>query len=96
MAQATGSPCVSETFSMGQSIIGTQMDFICGGLVVEPTKQTAGPDCKVLVWFSSALASMPGHLNDYDFAAIAQEIYADETRRQDRSLDEILAGVRPH
>ncbi|KAJ7328809.1 hypothetical protein DFH08DRAFT_709377 [Mycena albidolilacea] len=69
------------------------MDFICGGLVVEPTKQIAGPDCKVLVWFSSALASMPGHFNDYDFAAIAQEIYSDETRRQDRSLDEILAGV---
>ncbi|KAF8208975.1 hypothetical protein K438DRAFT_1960692 [Mycena galopus ATCC 62051] len=69
------------------------MDFICGGAVIQPTKQIVGPDCKVLVWFSSALASMPGHLTDYDFAAIAQEIYADEGKRQGRSMDDILTQV---
>ncbi|KAJ7751888.1 hypothetical protein DFH07DRAFT_921892 [Mycena maculata] len=69
------------------------MDFFGGGLVLEPTKQLVGPDCKILVWFSSALVSMPGHLNHYDYAAIGQEIYADESKRQGRSMDEILTGV---
>ncbi|KAJ7447918.1 hypothetical protein B0H11DRAFT_2082010 [Mycena galericulata] len=69
------------------------LDFACGGLAVEPTKQIFGPDCKILVWFSTALVSMPGHLNDYDFAAIAEDIYADPERHQDRSLEEILEAV---
>ncbi|KAJ6571464.1 hypothetical protein B0H19DRAFT_1130031 [Mycena capillaripes] len=69
------------------------MDFFSGGFVMEPTRQILGPECKILVWFSSALVSMPGQLNDYDYSAIAQEIYADETRRQDRSMDDILNAV---
>ncbi|KAJ7724603.1 hypothetical protein DFH07DRAFT_262953 [Mycena maculata] len=52
-----------------------------------------GPDCKILLWWSSALVSMPGHLNDYDFTAIAQEIHSDESRRQGRSMDDILTEV---
>ncbi|KAJ7433431.1 hypothetical protein B0H11DRAFT_760755 [Mycena galericulata] len=69
------------------------MDFACGGLVIEPTKQIVSPDCKVLLWFSSALVSMPGHFNDYDFAAIARDIYEDPAKRQGRSMDEILEAV---
>jgi hypothetical protein len=62
--------------------------------VIEPTKQVVGPDCKILIWWSCALVSMPGHLNDYDFVAIAQEIYADEARREGRSMDDIMDAVR--
>ncbi|KAJ7464585.1 hypothetical protein FB451DRAFT_1490106 [Mycena latifolia] len=69
------------------------MDFFGGGHVIEHTKQIMGPDCKILIWFSSGLASMPAILNEYDFAAIGQEIYSDEERRQARSLDEILDQI---
>ncbi|KAJ7436042.1 hypothetical protein FB451DRAFT_1108995 [Mycena latifolia] len=69
------------------------MDFFGGGFVIEPTKQIMGSDCKVLLWFSSSLASMPAHLTDYDFTAITQEIYADDARRQGRSMDDILDQV---
>ncbi|KAJ7262401.1 hypothetical protein C8J57DRAFT_1334886 [Mycena rebaudengoi] len=68
-------------------------DFAFGGLVVEATKKIMGPDCKTLLWWSSLLVSMPAHLNDHDFVAIAEEIYADETRRAGRSLDTILDQV---
>ncbi|KAJ6569791.1 hypothetical protein DFH09DRAFT_1033577 [Mycena vulgaris] len=69
------------------------LDFFAGGLVIAPTKQLMGPECKTLVWWCCALVSMPAHLTDYDFAAIAQEIYADDTRRQGRSMEEILEKV---
>ncbi|KAJ7480732.1 hypothetical protein FB451DRAFT_1394803 [Mycena latifolia] len=69
------------------------LDFACGGFVIETTKQIIDPECKTLVWFSAGLVSMPAHFTDYDFAAIAQEIYSDNARRQGRSLDEILEQV---
>ncbi|KAJ7436023.1 hypothetical protein FB451DRAFT_1344681 [Mycena latifolia] len=69
------------------------MDYIAGGYVFEPTKQIVGPACKTLLWWSSSLASMPAHLTDYDFAAIAQKIYTDEARRNGRSLEAILDAV---
>ncbi|KAF7350270.1 hypothetical protein MVEN_01331000 [Mycena venus] len=69
------------------------MDFFSGGLVVEPTKKIVGPDCKILVWYSSSLVSMPGQLNEYDYAAIAQEVFADAEKRQDRSMDEIMNAI---
>ncbi|KAJ7435689.1 hypothetical protein FB451DRAFT_1379294 [Mycena latifolia] len=69
------------------------MNYIAGGYVFEPTKQIVGPACKTLLWWSSSLASMPTHLTDYDFAAIAQEIYTDEARRNARSLEAILDAV---
>ncbi|KAJ7092893.1 hypothetical protein B0H15DRAFT_776933, partial [Mycena belliarum] len=55
--------------------------------------QTIAPDCKTLVWWSSALASMPCHLTDYDYVAIAHDIYADEVRRDGRSEEEIMTAV---
>ncbi|KAJ7677018.1 hypothetical protein DFH06DRAFT_1169531 [Mycena polygramma] len=69
------------------------LDFICGGFVVEPTKKILGPECKTLVWWSSAVVSLPSHFTDHDFFAICDEIYADEWRRQGRSKDEILQQV---
>ncbi|KAJ6575668.1 hypothetical protein DFH09DRAFT_1150832 [Mycena vulgaris] len=69
------------------------MDFFGGGFVIEPTKQIVGPSCKILAWFSSALVSMPAHLTEYDYAAIAREIHSDEARREGRSMDEILEAV---
>ncbi|KAJ7436043.1 hypothetical protein FB451DRAFT_1308094 [Mycena latifolia] len=69
------------------------LDFVAGGYVIEPTKQIAGPACKTLLWWSASLASMPAHLTDYDFAAIAQGIYEDEGRRKGRSLEAILDAV---
>ncbi|KAJ7024035.1 hypothetical protein C8F04DRAFT_1132549, partial [Mycena alexandri] len=69
------------------------VDFFAGGPVFEPTKQILGPDCKILVWFSASLASMPSHLTDYDFGAIVEEIYADESRRENRSKEVILQQV---
>ncbi|KAF7343212.1 hypothetical protein MVEN_01752500 [Mycena venus] len=68
-------------------------DFLCGGFVVEPTKHIIGPDCKTLVWWSSALVSMPAHFTNQDFAAIAQEIYSDDSERKNRSLEEIVQEV---
>ncbi|KAF7343213.1 hypothetical protein MVEN_01752600 [Mycena venus] len=68
-------------------------DFTCGGFIVEPTKQIVGPDCKTLVWWSSALVSMPAHFTNQDFAAIAQEIYSDDSKRENRSLEEIVQEV---
>ncbi|KAJ6533989.1 hypothetical protein DFH09DRAFT_1092158 [Mycena vulgaris] len=78
------------------------MDMLVGGYVIELTKQIMGPDCKILMWWSMAVVSMPARLIQCDFAAIAQEIYSDEARRQGRSMDDILqqaAGspaVAPH
>ncbi|KAJ6583022.1 hypothetical protein DFH09DRAFT_1360306 [Mycena vulgaris] len=69
------------------------MDMAIGGYVIEPTKQIMGPDCKILMWCCTAVASMASALNEYDFAAIAQEIYSDPTRRRDRSMDDILEQV---
>ncbi|KAJ7626157.1 hypothetical protein FB45DRAFT_750527 [Roridomyces roridus] len=69
------------------------MDFFGGGFVFEPTKQILGSDCKTLLWWSTALVSLPGHLTDLDFAVIAQEIFSDETRRQGRSIEQILDAV---
>ncbi|KAJ7920623.1 hypothetical protein B0H13DRAFT_2421069 [Mycena leptocephala] len=60
------------------------LDFAAGGIVIEPTRRVVGPDCKILIC----------HLNDYDFVAIAQEIYADEARREGRSMDDIMDAVR--
>ncbi|KAJ7436845.1 hypothetical protein FB451DRAFT_1061457 [Mycena latifolia] len=69
------------------------MDFFTGGPVIERTKETMGPECKMLLWFSCALASMPAFLTDYDFAQIADEIFSDETRRKGRSMDDIVDQV---
>ncbi|KAJ7450900.1 hypothetical protein FB451DRAFT_1566513 [Mycena latifolia] len=69
------------------------MDFFAGGFVVEATKKTMGPDCKMLLWLSCSLVAMPAYLTDYDFAAIAQEICDDDARRQGRSMDDILHEV---
>ncbi|KAJ7194199.1 hypothetical protein GGX14DRAFT_476586 [Mycena pura] len=68
-------------------------DFLCGGQVIEATKAIVGPDCKTLLWFCSATASMIAHFNEYDLAAIAKEIYEDEARRDGRTMDEILPQV---
>ncbi|KAJ7859105.1 hypothetical protein B0H13DRAFT_1129628 [Mycena leptocephala] len=68
-------------------------DFICGGVVVESTKKILGPDCKTLVWWSTAVVSLPAHFSDYDFTAIAEEIYADESKREGRSLEDIVQNV---
>ncbi|KAJ7915931.1 hypothetical protein B0H13DRAFT_2452325 [Mycena leptocephala] len=68
----------------------TEFDFACGGFVIEPTKAIFGPDCKTLVWWSSAIISVPAHFSNYDFTAIAEEIYADESKREGRSLDDIV------
>ncbi|KAJ6569786.1 hypothetical protein DFH09DRAFT_429694 [Mycena vulgaris] len=69
------------------------MDVFGGGMVIEPTKQIIGPECKILSWYSSALVAMPALMSDYDFAAIAHEIHSDDKRRQGRALDEILDQV---
>ncbi|KAJ7450898.1 hypothetical protein FB451DRAFT_1410211 [Mycena latifolia] len=69
------------------------IDFFSGGFVIEPTKKIMGPDCKMLLWLSCSLASMPAYLTDYDFAAIAQEIYNDDAGRQGRSMEDILEQV---
>ncbi|KAJ6555042.1 hypothetical protein DFH09DRAFT_924442 [Mycena vulgaris] len=69
------------------------MDYFSGGTVIEPVKQIMGPECKILVWYSCGLASMPAQFTDFDFAAITQEIYADDARREGRSMDEILEQV---
>ncbi|KAJ7146992.1 hypothetical protein C8R44DRAFT_973525 [Mycena epipterygia] len=69
------------------------MDHLAGGFVFEPTKTIMGPACKMLLWFSTGLVSLKVQLHDYDFAAIAQEIYSDEARRQGRSMDDILDQV---
>lgn len=76
------------------SLIVAQFDFHCGGPVIEATKQIIGPDCKTLLWFCYAAVSMIAHFNEYDYAATTQEIYADETRRGGRTVDEILQQVR--
>ncbi|KAJ7213515.1 hypothetical protein GGX14DRAFT_445315 [Mycena pura] len=68
-------------------------DFACCGRVIEATKPIVGPDCKTLLSFPFAAASMIAHFNEYDIAAIAREIYEDEARRDGRSMDEILAQV---
>ncbi|KAJ7628755.1 hypothetical protein FB45DRAFT_1004251 [Roridomyces roridus] len=65
------------------------LDFMGGGFVVDQTKEILGPDAKMVMWFSSAVVSMPAQLTDYDFSAIADEIFADEARRKGRSRDEI-------
>ncbi|KAJ7141551.1 hypothetical protein C8R46DRAFT_1200689 [Mycena filopes] len=69
------------------------LDFFPGGFVIGPTKQIMGPGCKILTWWSSALAAMPTYLTGFDFAAITVEVFADEARRLGRSEDEILQQV---
>ncbi|KAJ7915915.1 hypothetical protein B0H13DRAFT_2270159 [Mycena leptocephala] len=77
----------SEGWPKPQAI---HFDFACGGVVIEPTKAIFGPDCKTLVWWSSAIISLPAHFTDHDFTAIAEEIYADESKREGRSLEDIV------
>ncbi|KAJ7880194.1 hypothetical protein B0H13DRAFT_2345734 [Mycena leptocephala] len=79
----------SEGWPKPQAI---HLDFGCGGFVIEPTKAIFGPDCKTLVWWSSAVISVPAHFSNYDFTAIAEEIYADESKREGRSLEGPDAG----
>ncbi|KAJ7688152.1 hypothetical protein B0H17DRAFT_1203159 [Mycena rosella] len=69
------------------------MDYLCGGFVIEPTKKILGPDCKMLLLSSCSMSSLPAILADYDIPAIAEEIYADDARREGRSKDEILAAI---
>ncbi|KAJ7913727.1 hypothetical protein B0H13DRAFT_1612277, partial [Mycena leptocephala] len=56
-------------------------------------KQIVGPACKTLLWWSSAVSSMLAHLSDYDFVKIAEEIYNDLARRDNRSLEDIVQQV---
>ncbi|KAJ7915914.1 hypothetical protein B0H13DRAFT_2452303 [Mycena leptocephala] len=77
----------SEGWPKPQAI---HFDFACGGFVIEPTKAIFDPDCKTLVWWTSAVISLPAHFSNYDFTAIAEEIYADESKREGRSLDDIV------
>ncbi|KAK7007571.1 hypothetical protein R3P38DRAFT_3325149 [Favolaschia claudopus] len=42
---------------------------------------------------TAPVVSILSHLSDHDFLAIAEEIYADESKRNGRSLDEILHQV---
>ncbi|KAJ7340025.1 hypothetical protein DFH08DRAFT_915751 [Mycena albidolilacea] len=51
-----------------------------------------GSACKTLLWWSCPASSML-HLSEYDFAGIAEEIYADPSRRDGRSLEEIVQQV---
>ncbi|KAF8184336.1 hypothetical protein K438DRAFT_1837899 [Mycena galopus ATCC 62051] len=71
-------------------------DFSCGGSVIEPTKWILGPACKILLWWSSPVSSMPAHLSDYDFLEIAEGFYADPVRRDGRSLENIVQQVCSH
>ncbi|KAK7042781.1 hypothetical protein R3P38DRAFT_3348674 [Favolaschia claudopus] len=70
------------------------LDFACGGSVIEQTKAIAGPSCKTLLWWTAPVVSILSHLSDNDFLAIAEGIYADGSKRNGRSLDEILHQVR--
>ncbi|KAJ6534594.1 hypothetical protein DFH09DRAFT_1284111 [Mycena vulgaris] len=71
------------------------MDMFAGGFIagLEHTKQIMGENCKILMWYSTSVAFMPPALSQYDFAAIADEIYLDEARCQGRSMDAILNQV---
>ncbi|KAK7007570.1 hypothetical protein R3P38DRAFT_3027970 [Favolaschia claudopus] len=70
------------------------LDFGCGGMVIERTKEIVGSQCKTLMWWSALVVSLPIHISDYDFTAIAQEIYDDESRRDGRTLEEIVHKVQ--
>jgi hypothetical protein len=48
------------------------------------------------MWWSSAIISLPAHFSNYDFTAIAEEIYADESKREGRSLEDIVQKVGFH
>jgi hypothetical protein len=97
MAQTTSHSCTHFIFVSFPDADGfSQFDFACGGFVIEPTKAIFGPDCKTLVWWSSAIISLPAHFSDHDFTAIAEEIYADESKREGRSLEDIVQNVGFH
>jgi hypothetical protein len=86
-------------FQMGLPLnrsLYAQMDFADGGFVIERTKEILGLECKTLCWFSGSLCCMPAHLTEYDFIAIAGEIYSDDARRQGRTMDQILDQVGSH
>lgn len=70
-----------------------QLDFFLGGLPLQPTLQIIGPDVKLLVWWSSAVAALYGHLSEHDIGKIAAEIHADEAKRDGRSLEDIMTAV---
>ncbi|KAJ7302266.1 hypothetical protein DFH08DRAFT_723274, partial [Mycena albidolilacea] len=56
-------------------------------------KRVLGSDCKTLLFWSTGAVSLPAYLSEPDFAAIADEIYANESRRAGRSLKDILQQV---
>lgn len=70
-----------------------KLDFLIGGLVLDPTLQIVGPDVKILAWWSSAVVAMHGHLSEHDVGKIAEGIHADEIKRDGRSLEEIRTAV---
>jgi hypothetical protein len=48
------------------------------------------------VWWSGAIISLRAHFSDHDFTAIAEKIYADESKREGRSLEDIVQNVGFH
>ncbi|KAJ6480046.1 hypothetical protein DFH09DRAFT_1214751, partial [Mycena vulgaris] len=60
----------SEGWPKPQLRLSTCMDFFGGGCVIEPTKQIVGPSCKILAWFSSALARREGRSMDEILEAV--------------------------
>ncbi|CAK5266985.1 unnamed protein product [Mycena citricolor] len=69
------------------------MDFFGAGFVAAPTKALLGPGGKIVMWGSCGVNAIPDHFSDYNFTDITREIYADESRRGGRSMEDILDDV---
>ncbi|CAK5267059.1 unnamed protein product [Mycena citricolor] len=69
------------------------MDFFGGGFVAKESRAFLGPEGKILVWFSSAATACVDTCSEYDFPKVAQEIYADQSRRAGRTMQEIFGDV---
>ncbi|CAK5272306.1 unnamed protein product [Mycena citricolor] len=69
------------------------MDFCGGGFVVKESRALLGPAGKILLWCSTGVAACMDHFSLFDFNKTAREIYADETKRAGRTMNEILGDV---
>ncbi|CAK5281969.1 unnamed protein product [Mycena citricolor] len=93
LAKAVGAGPTDAAESAWPRPYTVHLDFFGGGFVAAPTRALLGPESKLVLWCSGGVNALPDHLSDYNFAEIAREIYADESRRAGRSMEDILGDV---
>ncbi|CAK5272295.1 unnamed protein product [Mycena citricolor] len=69
------------------------MDFFGGAFVIKESKALLGPEGKILFWNSAGVTACVDTFSKYDYGKTAREIYAEESKRAGRTIEEIIGDV---